>query len=399
MLRGSFLPAVLVPSVLALFSGPAWARPEYALREKMSCVACHVTPWGGGHRTVLGKSYGSHGHEPGPTAANDLFYGDLRAIAYFPFERVTERVHGFEIMETAASANVPLSRKDASPDVRALVTYDLAPLSGHGYLRDAYVRLKFASEDPSTGDFITLGRFYVPFGLLTDEHRTYTRIQTNSRINDYRFGVAYSRDFRRGFRSDLALVHRLQGGSGLTSGDVNWAGVLNLRWNPPALPFLVGASGEYQYSSAQPEPAAVSGYAGLSLDRVTGGKLHGAVLFESVYAVNWNNPALNTGESNPGLFEFFQPVAVGKNSLGNYLWFRYDVSSRWSLLYKFDYLALETDKLGANYTRHGIGAEFYPGPGFVLNARVELASEPKGLEGSDALAVQDAYFLMARVSL
>src|SRR4051794_11852885 len=80
-----FLFALVLTALWDSATSPAaWARPEYASREKLNCTACHVTPWGGGPRNLTGKAYGAHERPLGKLSTTDLVYGDLRFIGYYP---------------------------------------------------------------------------------------------------------------------------------------------------------------------------------------------------------------------------------------------------------------------------------------------------------------------------
>src|SRR6185437_7709215 len=186
------------------------------------------------------------------------------------------------------------------------------------------------------------GHINVPFGLLTDEHRTYTRIQTNMTLNNYDTGGAFSRDFPHDFHLDVALVNDFQTGGSFAATGMSYGTVGNLRWNPAALPFLLGLSVTYQHDTIYPEPYAGSFYGVLSLDRLTDDKISASLSFESVVARNWNNPGVNTGGVNPSLVTFFLPNAsldapfLTTTSFGNTGLAKYWLNPHWYLLYKFD---------------------------------------------------------------
>jgi hypothetical protein len=55
------VPALAVASALALPSGDASAKPEYAAREKRDCSYCHVNPKGSGPRNAKGIEYQKNG--------------------------------------------------------------------------------------------------------------------------------------------------------------------------------------------------------------------------------------------------------------------------------------------------------------------------------------------------
>ncbi|HDR06642.1 MAG TPA: hypothetical protein ENN88_03325 [Candidatus Coatesbacteria bacterium] len=48
---------------LLIFVVCAFARPEYADRERKDCLYCHLDPRGGGPQNVRGLYYAAHGHD------------------------------------------------------------------------------------------------------------------------------------------------------------------------------------------------------------------------------------------------------------------------------------------------------------------------------------------------
>lgn len=391
--------SALIGAILVTFWAPSsLARTEYSAKEKLSCTACHVTPWGGGPRNVFGKTYGNHGYSGSLTSTNDLFYGDLRSIAYFT-GHATERTTGVATMAASATANVPVVRsEDGGNETRAVVTYNIAPLSG-AYLREGYLRLQHGKSHA------TVGHFYVPFGLLTDEHRTYTRIQTHMTENDFDTGAALSGEFLESFHLDFALVNDFQSGGSLNQSDVKWGGVFNLRWNSAVLPFFLGVSASYEHTVRTPEPLALSTYIALSLDRLSGNSLHGSLQFERVDAKNWNHPAVNTGQVNPGLGDFFGAASFlnsvrEAHSLGYFGQARYDFVRGFAAIYKFDWLALDWQATGDSFARHGVGFRAQLNANVYLDARYEFASVGRAeVMNSDALAAQNDFFASLRLWL
>lgn len=245
----------------------------------------------------------------------------------------------------------------------------------------------------------------MPFGLLTDEHRTYTRIQTNMTFNNYSVGLGASKVFWKSFQTDLALVNDFQSGGGFTDGQITWGAVLNLRWNPESLPFFIGASGNYEYTSIQPKPYALSTYFALALDRLTNNKFVGSLTFERVDAQNWNNAAVNTGALNPGLNPFFIPRSdfayqsqvQYAASVGYYGLFKYYITPQIDLFYKFDYLNLQRGTPGDAYFRNGFGVEAFFLSNLIVMARYEKVGGMRPeIASSNVLAAQDDFFLMFR---
>jgi hypothetical protein len=406
--------------LLSFLSSLAVARPEYAAKEKRSCIACHANPWGGGPRNVFGKVYGSRGLKPSKLSNSDLYYADLRFIDYLPTQPA-QTTNGLAVMEAAVTGNVPIYSATPEPqqenkneqsssssnntEFRAVLTYNIAPLGG-SQLRDAYLSWNTSPASPNDSLQFLLGHFYVPFGLLTDEHRTYTKLQTNMTYNNYDVGVGFSGTFWESLHTDVAVVNDFQTGGAFSNQDVTLGFVTNVRWNPESLPFFIGASGNYEYTTNQPNPYALATYGVFSFDRLTKNSISASLLFERVDAQNWNNPALNNGGINPGLPIFFIPkidsayqaFVLTSSSLGYYGLARYNFTPQFTLFYKFDYLALDRNYTSDAYLRHGFGFEAYLYSNLLLNVRYELpAGMRPEIASSNVLAAQENIFAMLRL--
>ncbi|MFL5813977.1 MAG: hypothetical protein ACJ763_10405 [Bdellovibrionia bacterium] len=381
------------------------ARPEYATKEKANCVACHANPWGGGPRNVFGKVYGSHGFNPAKTSSLDLYYADVRFIDYLPTTKTTQRPNGLALMEAAVTGNVSIIQGEGGSEMRGVLTYNMSPLAG-SQVREAYLRFQLATEGAAIPTYFMVGRFYVPFGLLTDEHRTYTRLQTNSMFNNYDVGGAISWNFNPDWHGDFALVNDFQTGGNFTAADLTLGAVLNTRWNPRQLPFLLGISGNFQKTTKFPQPFAISEYGVLSFDRLTQNKISANLSLEAVEALNWNNPTLNNGQINPGLATFFTPGGstdpyirsiAYKQSRGYYALFKYNLTHVWTPFYKLDYINLDTGSESNQFLRHGFGVEAYLNSNLILNVRYEYAyvARPEIVD-TNVLATQTDIFAMLR---
>ena len=319
-------------------------------------------------------------------------------------------MNGTALMESSITGNVPVVQtQDGSnlTEMRGVVTYNIAPLSGPN-LRDAYMRWQLPADQNGNPVHFVLGHIHAPFGLLTDEHRTYTRIQTNSSLNNFEMGGGVSANPWSNFHTDLVFFNDFQSGGSFTNQDLNWAGVLNFRWNPASLPFLIGLSGNYEYSIKQPQPYVSSLYAVFSLDRLTENQLSGSLSVERVDAKNWNNPQINMSQINQSLSQFFIPGAdasylkaiSGSSSLGYATLAKYNLSHAWTLFYKLDYLALDRRASDDAFVRHGLGIETYLNSNLIMNARYERAAGMRPeISISDVSAAQNDFFAMLRLWL
>lgn len=349
-------PALLILGILGSLSQTAHARPEYAVQLGMvNCTACHVSPTGGGHRNVNGKLFGTRNLETGETTKTDLYYADLRAMAYYPTGSSTIK-NGLAMMEAIPSVNIPVIRSNEST-LRAVMGYSLG-VSAVG-ARDIYLQWQLGQDAENRFlKYFKMGRFVAPFGLLTDEHRTYTRIQSKTSINDYEMGFSASGDPLDSVHYDLALTQGFQSGGMLISGDMTYALTGNIRWEPFRLPFFVGTSlAGHRASKIKDLPYAWSVYEALSIDRLTGNRVSGSLLAEVSMARGWNdatrNPILNAHflASDPA----FAAAIADSTSLGFYVLANWDIHPRWRLFYKFDEIALDRRYLGDAFIRHGAG--------------------------------------------
>ncbi|MGZ3697997.1 MAG: hypothetical protein ACXWPM_11760 [Bdellovibrionota bacterium] len=374
----------LILLLSVLLSSPAWARPEYATKEKLNCIQCHVTPWGGGPRTVFGKGYGAHQQPMSSVSTSDYYYADARLIDY---QTTNETItpNGLAAMEAAVTGSVPLTAENAGkPELRAVATYNIAPLSGSN-LREAYLRWKLtgSTEPDDIPPSLVIGHFYLPFGLLTDEHRTYTRMQTNMTYNDFDTGIAFSANFSKDTHLDLALVNDFQALGGFTINGFTFGSLVNFRWNPSTLPFLLGGSFNFQEILSQPRPFAASVYGVLSVDRISSGKVSGSLSAEWVNGFHWNNPAVNTGgnSGNPPLLNFFIPSSdpgyaaqvAPSDSMSLYVLAKYNLTPQFTFVGKMDWLALDNTNLGDAFQRYGLGFEAYPYGNIIIALRIEKA--------------------------
>ncbi len=389
-----------------VFATSALARPEYATKEKLNCVSCHASPWGTGPRTVMGKSYGSHGFTPAKTSSSDLYYGSLRFIDYYATSKTSQRPNGIGIMEAAVSGNVPIVKNEDGSEFRGVLTYNM-PTLAPAQTREAYMRWQLAAPSGKTPSYFLLGKFYVPFGLATDEHRAYTKIQTNSTINTYSIGAAFSHNFTEDVHLDAALVNDFQTNGNFTTGDIPWGAVANLRWNPQSLPLLFGLSGNYERFINAPDPYAGSLYAVLSVDRLTDSKVSGSLQVEGVYANHWNASDVNTGNINKNLQTFFIPGSdtayynsiADSRSFGIFGQAKYNLSHVWTLVYRFDYLALDVSRIGEHFTRNGFGFEAYLNSNLIWQVRYEAANDPSVVskDSNSTFATQSDIFTMLRL--
>lgn len=328
-------------------------------------------PQGGGARTLRGKLFGTRQLGTSPLTLVDTASGDLRAVAIVPEEMSTSNQSGAALMSAIPSVNLRISPTEAT-ETRVVSSYQLGMLGGSG-LRDAYVlfRFKDVAENAWIRD-VLVGRFNVPFGIQTDEHRTYVRVQNKSTIYDFEMGVLASGDQAPYFHADLGLTTGFQLGGNFASQDVPYAILGNFRFGAPGVPLFLGWSGMLHRSLAFPYlPYSTAVYAGLSLDRLTSDAIQGSVLAEVQLARGWNDSARNPSVGKFIADPAYEAAVRDSQSSGTLVLLAWDASRRWSLFYKYDRLAFDRRFSGDQFIRHGIGAKYWLNAAVSLSARYE----------------------------
>lgn len=391
-------------------SSACFARPEYAIRHRINtCTACHLSPVGGGIRNVYGKHYGARDYQQGLYSNQDLVSGDLRML-YFYSQKVTSTSDGAGIMAGNIGVNVPivLGTHDI-PETRIVLTENVGGFpGGAGGPRETYARWKFKEDAAQTmyPKYLLLGRIESPFGIITDEHRTYTKIQTKTSWNDMEMGALVSGDLLESVHYDFELVNgeETQGAVLGKSNATLFGTILNLRWMPARLPFALGASGSFhERKKSDPSttttgsnPEASAFYTMLSLDRLTKSLLTGSLMLEYVLAHNTNEQISSGFFTDPS----YQASVLDAQSEGWYGQLNYDLSRRWTLIYKFDYLVLNTSFRSDAYIRHGLGVRYMMGPNMMVQGRYEKAAARQPTEAAGTgLGAQDAAWALLMISI
>ncbi|MCB0343151.1 MAG: hypothetical protein H6626_03700 [Pseudobdellovibrionaceae bacterium] len=382
-----------------LLSVSVWARPEYAAKHGLiSCAACHVSPTGGGIRNQYGKLYGSRTFKSSPFSMHENFQGDLRAI-YMGGENMedTSTRSGFNWMSVIGSVNVPVQKYESGTEFNVVASYNFGNFTQEENLRDTY--LLWSRKAGSAIEHVLVGQFPLPFGLLTDEHRTYVRMQNNTTWNHYYFGVLLSGSVAETIHYDWAFLDSEKDAPtssfnlGLHSGTS-----LNVRWGQPSLPGYVGASSSYFTVPGYKELKAYSAYGVLSLDRLTDSLFRGALLFEHVVTENWNQDKLGflTNASTRLVTDTaFKTAVQDKQSAGWYAQLNWDLTQKWAMIFKYDFLALDKENTGDGFHRRGLGFKHYANSNLNILARAEWAEVgAPSLDKSNAPAAHPSYWLV-----
>lgn len=407
-----FLPILVI--FLQLLSFVAEARPEFAAQYTyVSCTMCHVNPAGGGIRKIEGKLYASRIFAPSEWSKQAWFQFDSRSqVAYAKRTASAER-KGVMIMTTTPAVHLPVVKKPSTgqDEVEVVFSHGLG-LANTG-LMDAYLLFNYG-QGPSlkapTGEkanverplhSILVGQFIAPFGLATDEHRTYTRIMTKSTVRDYQSGLLLSGDPDVRFHYDLALSAGLQTASALAT-DSPWGLYANMRWNPFRAPMFFGMS--YAQVGTQKvayplEAASMSMV--LTTDQATNGTLTGALLAEVTWAHGWNNSLVNGGLTGIGYFipdteTNWQTALNDSRSLGYLLQYNWNLSQTWQIQLKQEQFIPDERYTGDVFNRTGLGFRHYLNSNMSLTGRVEKSdsTRPGITETGNVRAVDNMAYLL-----
>ncbi len=366
----------------------SWARPEYALKTTtVSCSACHINPFGGGARTIFGKAYGSFGLGIAPYSKQDLFSGDLRAVGYFPQSSKT-KVSGFSLMNVQGTLNAPISDENQT-GLKTNLVVNFASPELNTEPGESFILL-----EPNPKLQFVLGKFVRPFGLLTDEHRTFVRMQTNSSIRDYESGLGFSNEILNTLHLDFTYTTEPIS-SKLTQEPV-WARLLNVRWTPYAMPIMLGASTSAHERPNEKDSQAQSVYGGFSFDRATQYSLPLTLTFEASRAKGWNSKMNRLSNFiNSATDSAFQTTITNKTSLGIYSQIMWNIKPHIALIYKFDQLLFDEKYPADAFERHGFGTNWNLNSNLIFQARVEYAKNGrKDLDQSTKNSIDALYFIM-----
>lgn len=363
----NYLKILLILASL-FFTLKALARPEYAARDSINCIQCHVSPWGGGARRSYGKVYGARDLSTAAHLEDDWYYLDSRFLMTFgsggskgkEAAAPSSGGHSGGSKKNGLMTNQVYLKKEFLEDYTAAFNYDLGSFAPG--LREAYVMLKQDSYS------VMGGQFYLPFGLLTDEHRTYTKMLSATGIRDYDKGVILSKSFEDKYNLDVGI---LQGFNSLNQQSSDGGFILNFRYLPEDFPLLAGVS-YVQHLSQKFNPAALSLYGVYIFDDY----FKGSLSLEYVMAKGFNDARVNA-RYIPRLVPHHLQQTYGEEVADKvagaaYMEFRYEVHPQVILLYKFDYLVLDQSKPENVMTRNGLGLRYQPFHSFYLLAKYEF---------------------------
>ncbi len=337
--------------------------------------------------------FGAHGFKINPLLAQDYVGADFRALFYYP-EKAGSSKDGAGIMSGSVFGHVAV---DEAQRIHLVLEHNIAGFSAGPY-RDTYALFQFHNRDerPHWFESLLVGRFRTPFGIVTDEHRTYTRIQTQTEWFSFDTGAMLSGQPSEDLHYDLALVNGdRHSGANLNNGNAERFGAtLNLRYMLG--PIMLGTSlSHYDRRPSKESRQALSLYAVASLARWTDDNLPLSIKVETVRARNWND---HLGQGFAADQSYVSSIRTAESSTW-LAWLEYAFTSKFILLYKYDFLRPDRDYPADIYDRHGLGIRWYIGPNTVIQARTELARATHPTEAArHSEAAQNASFGFLQVT-
>ena len=393
---------IYIALILIFIIPEVFARPEYALQLRTNrCTTCHANPTGGGHRNLTGKAFGPKAAALESFSQQDVFGFDFRAVFYTPIQKEDreKRKSGTGIMAALPSISVPFKKNDSGQEWRLVYAHNIGGFGGISP-HDAYLRVQLYEDYRFYPQYIVVGRFSAPFGLLDDEHRTYIRQQTRTTWNDKEMGILFSGDWSHLFHYDLAIVNGEQTAGtdfgtnrlALWSGIVNFRFLFNFGW-------MVGVSGSYVNN--EKDSSAVSIYQNLSLGSLTGDLLPGYLMTEAVmgYQMNHRIPPAPLFVSNKSYLD----EVKNSNSFGYKIQWNYDFLPAWKFIVKYDHLVLDMDYTGDSYQRYGFGLRHFFNNQVSAQVRYEYAlvnpKKEKASKIKSQIAVQNIVWALLQVKI
>lgn len=385
---------------LLIFATPElFARPEYALQIQTNrCTTCHAHPTGGGHRNLVGKAFG-----PKPTplesfSQQDVFGFDFRTIFYTPVKKEHREAgrSGLAVMAALPSISIPFNKANGK-EWRFVYSHNVGGFAAAS-VREAYLSVKLYEGFRIYPQYILLGRFTAPFGLLDDEHRTYVRQQTRTSWNDKEMGVLFSGDWSHKLHYDLALVNgEYTGGAGFGQNYTSiWGGLLNMRVFFANLGWMLGASASYYTNDKN--SSALSVYQNMSLNGLTKNLLPGNLVAEAVLARKMNSRIASSFFSESK----YREEILDSNSLGYKVQWNYNFLSDWKFIFKYDHLIADIDYTKDYYQRYGLGLRHFFNNQVSAQIRYEKAiANPKSEQNPQrpGLAAQDSIWALLQVKI
>lgn len=378
------------------------ARPEYSVRYAINrCTACHFSPAGGGPRNLNGKYFGAFGHKSESWIQNHDVVGIEAKFLYYKPEDSKEVKGGLGVMLGSVWGSLPIqSLTNDTPEIRLVAEQNMGGF-GAGP-RQWYLRWTF-DEDTQTSflpQYFLFGRIISPFGLMTDEHRSYVRMQSGTSWNTgLDMGLLLAANPTDNIHYDFAIFNgkkNLGTAPASEMADI-WGGTLNLRYLSAKFPISFGVSHSYYpATSIADQSTATSLYTIFSFHRMTNNRVPISLSAEIVQATNWNDSFSALFVSDPN---YLTSIAKTK-SRGYYFLTEWNVSEKLIFQYKFDQLELNQNFPSDSYLRHGLGFKYLHANNLWSLIRYEkaIANQPNEKYGLK-IGAQDALWILMNISI
>lgn len=392
--------AYILFMIVTVLSNFGWARPEYAVKLAVNrCTMCHLSSTGGGFRNITGKTFGAKNFQLGPYSVQDMISVDARAVYYKPENVNPAARSGLAWMAGIVGANIPLTAPEEQNELRLVFTHDVGGFTSD---RDFYLRWQRYSDAEArwSPQYIYFGRFLAPFGVIGDEHRTYTHVQTQTTINQLEMGLLTSGNPTDRIHYDLATVNgENSAGSSLAADQAStWGAIANIRVTPQSVPIMFGVSGSHHNRPPQSKSSSAGiVYGVLSLDRITSGFVPGAFIFEYARGEKMNS---NIEAGFLDTATTYDETIAGSRSEGMLAQFNYDFGDLTTLVFRYDQLILDVNYPKDVFRRYGIGFRRYLHANTLLHARYEVseANHPSQKK-SGAKSALDAFFMILQIGI
>lgn len=367
------------------------ARPEYALvYNNNRCTSCHYNPSGGGPRNMNGKLFQNRWFSANSFLNQDYVSTDIRSIFYRPEKSTTSR-GGQAIMSGSVALHAALDQEES---VHLVLEHNVAGFNTASF-RDTYVLFNLAApKDNSWFESLLVGRFRLPFGITTDEHRTYTRLASDSQWFSMQSGFMLSGTPSPTLHYDLGATNGLNNaGQTFAKGQSDsFGGFVNIRYMPSF--FATGASARYHKATNAPNAQATSLYAMLSAERLLQKNIPVIFNIEWTQALGFNYLLNNGYVSDPN----YASSLVASRSQGWLFRTEYWVHPKVTLIYQYDRLQPDRHFSDDVYVRNGIGLRWAIAAFTQFQIRSEWAKATHPSESSkQGLLSQNAQFAILEV--
>ena len=187
------LPGIIV-IILLLSSVASKAEPYLAYKTQLKCMACHVNPDGGGQRNEFGRIYGQ---SILPAKANSFdikklaqltqylsIGSDTRFNANFQKDKNKQTSKSFEVSSALIYANIVFPETGLS----FYIDEQIAP--GSAINREAWAMMSF-----DNGDFLKVGKMFLPYGIRMEDDGAFIRQVTGMNFDNGDNGVEYTLNY------------------------------------------------------------------------------------------------------------------------------------------------------------------------------------------------------------